>query len=126
MMNQKVEMQCKKEAPAVDEKLREALGKMIPEFQAIFGTVLDQIILYGSVARGTQRDDSDVDIAVIARRYTKDMHERLIDFAVDLELEYDKVFSVMLIEYDTFKEWENVLPFYQNMKKDGIMLWSAA
>ena len=125
-MNQKVEMQCKKEAPAVDEKLREALGKMIPEFQAIFGTVLDQIILYGSVARGTQRDDSDVDIAVIARRYTKDMHERLIDFAVDLELEYDKVFSVMLIEYDTFKEWENVLPFYQNMKKDGIMLWSAA
>lgn len=110
----------------MEDRLREALGKMIPGFQGIFGTVLDQIILYGSVARGTQRDDSDVDIAVIVRRYTEDMHDRMIDFTVELELEYNKVFSILLIEYDTFREWENVLPFYQNMKKDGIMLWSAA
>ena len=70
--------------------------------------------------------ESDVDIAVIVRKYTEDMHDKMIDLTVDLELEYNKVLSVLLIDYDNFREWEDVLPFYKNMKKDGIMLWSAA
>ena len=87
---------------------------------------MERIILYGSVARGTQTEESDVDIAVIVRKYTEDMHDKMIDLTVDLELEYNKVLSVLLIDYDNFREWEDVLPFYKNMKKDGIMLWSAA
>ena len=108
------------------ENLQEVFEKMIPGFQTIFGNVLERIILYGSVARGTQTVESDVDIAVIVRRYTEDMHDKMIDLTVDLELEYNKVLSVLLIDYDNFREWEDVLPFYKNMKKDGIMLWSAA
>ena len=54
-----------------------------------------------------------------------EMHDKMIDLTVDLELEYNKVLSVLLIDYDNFREWEDVLPFYKNMKKDGIMLWSA-
>jgi predicted nucleotidyltransferase len=106
--------------------LQEIFEKMIPGFQDIFGNVLERIILYGSVARGTQTNESDVDIAVIVRKYTDDMHDKMIDFTVDLELEYNKVLSVLLIDYDNFREWENVLPFYKNVKKEGIMLWSAA
>ena len=84
------------------------------------------IILYGSVARGPQTEESDVDIAVIVKRYMKDMHDKMIDLTVELELEYNKVLSVLIIDYDNFREWEDVLPFYKNMKKDGTMLWSAA
>ena len=107
------------------ENLQEVFERMIPGFQTIFGNVLERIILYGSVARGTQTEESDVDIAVIVRKYTEDMHDKMIDLTVDLELEYNKVLSVLLIDYDNFREWEDVLPFYKNMKKDGIMLWSA-
>ena len=106
------------------DSLREAFGKMIPEFQNIFGNVLEQIILYGSAATGTNTEESDIDIAVIVREYTEEMHDKMINFTVDLELEYNKVFSVLLIDYDNFKEWENVIPFYKNVKKDGVMLWS--
>ena len=108
------------------ENLQEVFEKMIPGFQMIFGNVLERIILYGSVARGTQTAESDIDIAVIVRRYTENMHDKMIDLTVDLELEYNKVLSVLLIDYDNFREWEDVLPLYKNMKKDGIMLWSAA
>lgn len=73
------------------------------------------IILYGSVARGTQTEESDVDIAVIVKRYMKDMHDKMIDLTVELELEYNKVLSVLIIDYDNFREWEDVLPFYKNM-----------
>lgn len=106
--------------------LQEIFEKMIPGFQKIFGSVLEQIILYGSVAKGTQTEESDIDFAVIVKKYTEDMHDQMIDFIVDLELEYNKVLSVLLIDHDNFKEWENVLPFYKNVKKDGITLWSAA
>ena len=108
------------------KELQEVFEKMVPGFQSIFGNVLEQIIVYGSVAKGTHTDESDIDIAVIVRNYTEEMHDKMIDFTVDLELEYNKVLSVLLIDYNNFKEWENVLPFYQNVKKDGIMLWSAA
>ena len=47
------------------------------------------------------------------------MHDKMIDLTVDLKLEYNKVLSVLLIDYDNFREWEDVLPFYKNMKKDG-------
>jgi hypothetical protein len=50
----------------------------------------------------------------------------MIDVTVDLELEYGKVLSVLLIDYYNFKEWENVMPFYKNVKKEGVVLWKAA
>ncbi len=104
----------------------EMLQRLIPGLLNIFHGSINRIILYGSVARGTQTSESDVDIAVIVKDYTQDMHDTMTDFIVDLELEFDKVLSVLLIDYGKFKEWENVMPFYKNVKKEGIQLWPAA
>jgi predicted nucleotidyltransferase len=105
------------------QDIKEILDNLIPELKKIFDGVLDSIILYGSFAKQTQTDESDVDIALIVKDYTDEMHNSMIDVTVDLELKYGKVLSVLLIDYDNFKEWENVLPFYKNVKKEGIVLW---
>lgn len=102
------------------------LKELVPELTGIFRDSVISIILYGSVARGTQSKDSDVDIAVIVKNYSKEMHDQMTDMLVDLELKYDKVLSVLLIDYIKFTEWENVMPFYKNVKKEGIVLWPAA
>ena len=102
------------------------LQELITGLLKIFHQSVDSIILYGSVAKGTETVESDIDIAVIVKSYTKDMHEQMIDFVVDLELEYDKVLSVLLIDYEMFAEWSNILPFYKNVKREGILLWPAA
>ena len=52
--------------------------------------------------------------------------ELLSDFIVDMNLKYDKVFSVIDIDYDMFLKWKGVTPFYQNVTKEGIVLWKAA
>ena len=54
------------------------------------------------------------------------MHDEMLDFLVDLELEFDKVISVLLIDYDDYQEWKDVMPFYKNVRKEGITLWQAA
>ena len=48
-----------------DEKLRKILQEMAELLQGVYGDLLKAIILYGSVARGTQTEDSDVDIMVL-------------------------------------------------------------
>ena len=48
------------------------------------------------------------------------------DLVVNLNLKYDKVFSVIDIDYAVFKKLENITPFYKNVNKEGIVLWKAA
>ena len=101
--------------------------QLIPEIVEIYGDLLVSVILYGSVARGTQTDESDIDIAVMLRnKENNEMKERMTDIIVDLELEYNKVLSILRIDYEKFKVWEDTMPFYKNMKKDGVILWQAA
>ena len=78
-----------------------------------------EIILYGSVARGTATSESDIDIAVILDDYTDKMHDEMIEFVVDLELKYNKVISVLPIYNKQFNEWGNITPFFKNIKKTG-------
>lgn len=85
------------------------------------------IIVYGSVARDTYTEESDVDVAIILKSpLDAKSEDKLSDFVVDLNLKYDKVFSVIDIEEDTFEKWGTVSPFYRNVKKEGIVLWKAA
>ena len=108
------------------DHISEMLRRLVPEMVDIFRQSSVRIILYGSVARGMQAKDSDVDIAVILTSYTEEEYDRMWDLIVDLQLEYDLVLSVLLIDAQKFAEWENVMPFYINMKKDGVILWPAA
>jgi predicted nucleotidyltransferase len=86
-----------------------------------------QIVLYGSVARGTAEADSDIDIALFLNgRLSSAQQDALSDLIVDLNLKYDKVFSVVDIDQQTYLKWRHVTPFYQNVSKEGIVLWKAA
>ena len=83
-----------------------------------------KIVLYGSVVRGTDTEESDVDVALLlTKSMDKDEEEELSEFIVDMNLKYDKVFSIIDIEYNIFCKWEAIMPFYRNMEKDGIILW---
>lgn len=111
------------------KNINSIITRLIPTLNNIFNTNgknVEAIILYGSEARGTATEESDIDIAVIIEHYTEEMHQQMIDAVVDLELEYNKVISVLLINNTQFNVWKNVSPFYTNIKKDGIELWKAA
>ncbi len=108
----------------MDEKI---LNELVDGILEIMKPSVERIILYGSVARGTSTDESDIDVAVLVRDVlTNEIQELLSGFVVDMNLKYDKVFSVLDIDYSDFRKWEGVTPFYQNMAREGIVLWRAA
>lgn len=88
---------------------------------------IEQIILYGSFARGTHTAESDIDIALLVHgSLNREVEDRLSDFIVDLNLKYDRVLSVIDIELENFRKWEAILPFYKNIQREGVVLWEAA
>ena len=107
--------------------VNEALEQLIPGLVSIYGSFLDRVILYGSEARGTQTPESDVDIAIFLRAgTTKEMDDHMMDLIVDLGLACDRLLSPVNIDLAQFDEWKDILPFYQNIQKDGVILWQTA
>lgn len=93
----------------------------------IFSDNMEAIILYGSVARNESTPESDIDIAIIMKKDMDDtVREKLIHWSADMDLRYDRVFSIIDIPEKNMQKWGNVLPFYQNVKKEGVVLWKAA
>ena len=94
---------------------------------AIFGKNVRRIILYGSAARREETAESDIDIAIVVRSQIDDAtKKRFLSWAADMDIRYERVFSIVDILEGNMKKWENVLPYYQNVKKEGIVLWKAA
>lgn len=108
------------------EENKELLDLLVQMLLEVYGNSIRSIFLYGSVARGTYTEESDIDVAVIIEKYTKQMHDEMNDRIVDLELEYNKVLSVLLIDKDKYNKWIDVVPFYQNVQNEGVYLWKAA
>ena len=101
---------------------RELVEKLLDVFQ----DKALRIVLYGSVARGENTTDSDIDIAVFVRTKVDPVTEdRLSEAVVDMNLKYDKVFSVIDIDHAVYSRWREVTPFYLNVDREGIVLWAA-
>ena len=111
---------------AKNNHLLKVLKRLVTYLCLICGENIDEVVLYGSYARGTNDDESDVDIAVVLKKeFSKKIHDLMIDKIVDLELECDKVLSVVTVKYDDYNNDNNISPFYKNIKKEGIVLWKA-
>ena len=83
--------------------------------------------ILGSVARNENTDESDIDIAIIVKNEMDEAtKERFIRWSAELDLRYDRVFSIIDIQEENMEKWGKVLPFYQNVQKEGRVLWQAA
>ena len=104
----------------MQEELVEGIKKLLEDD-------LISIVLYGSVARGTATEESDIDIAIIVKHeFDIELRDKVVELAVDIDLKYDTVLSIVDIDYNKYLEWQDIMPFYKNIKKEGIVLWNAA
>jgi len=101
--------------------------ELVQGLLAILSDRTVRIVLYGSTARGTAQPESDIDIAlIVSQRLTPRQEDQLSGLIVDLNLKYNKVFSVVDIDHQTYLKWRGAVPFYQNVDREGIVLWKAA
>lgn len=110
-----------------NKEIMNVITDMIVSLCDIYGSQISEVILYGSYARGTQTDDSDIDIAIIlSEKPSKETTDKMIECVAIHEIECGKVLSVIDINSEMFNKWKDTLPFYKNICKEGIVLWTAA
>ena len=77
------------------------------------------MVLFGSQSRGHATLNSDIDILIIPKKEVKeDILENIGEVKVKNKI------NTMILDLKTFKgDIKNETPLYQNIKKDGIILF---
>ena len=86
----------------------------------LYGNDLHEIILHGSHARGEERRDSDIDLAVILKKDIQPSKEitRINEKTYEIDVKYNKVLNFQPICLEKFES--EPLSFFQSIKKEGI------
>jgi len=94
-----------------------------------FGNHLKLLKLFGSRSRGEGSEFSDFDVLAVVDgepwRLSDEMHDAV--YPLMRKYDYKIVISLIVLSKDHFSQIKRIRTnFYQNVKRDGIDLWTAA
>jgi uncharacterized protein len=109
----------------ISERYREMAEEFTRRVIADLDGAVDSIVLYGSVARGQARRDSDIDVLVISpdvENIRKKVSSIRNDFTY--ETEYMVYLSLVFLSREDFYTLQQVgSPFIQDVVRDGVVLY---
>ena len=111
-----------------DERLKKILMELAEMLHEVYRDKLKSVILYGSTARGTATEDSDVDIMVLVdgtEQELRTFEDKLGDVSTDISIKYFKVFSIIEVRYQEYITWMKISTFYINISEQGVVLYAA-
>jgi predicted nucleotidyltransferase len=91
------------------------------ELRTLYGSRLSKLILYGSYARGEQREGSDIDFLVVLKDETIKTGAELRfmnSVLFDLEMRYNTTISAHPTTLGRYVSSDYL--FYQNVRREGI------
>lgn len=81
------------------------------------------VILYGSRARGDERQDSDWDILILTDYPANlEIERKFRNELYDLELETGESFSVFVYSKNDWQTKQKITPYYNNVTEEGVSL----
>lgn len=100
-----------KKAPTLDEFLRIV--------KARFADSVEEVILFGSYARGDYNEESDIDVLIVG---DVDFDE-LMDVVTDILLKHGELISPVVIKPEEFKRRED--SFIKTVLREGKVVYSS-
>lgn len=101
-----------------------AVAEFLIALQQQYGGAIENVILYGSAARGEARVESDVDLMVLTRcALNQDEQAAIRTLIGQLQLTYGCVLSVLIMPPDEQRQHRRGSSLWRNIQRDGIPLW---
>jgi len=90
------------------------------ELKSLYGERLNNIILYGSYARGEATKESDIDVMIILKGSVTPGKEidKMIDVITDINLKYETLISVFPVSNENYLNVKS--PILINVRREGI------
>ena len=113
-------------AVCTESKLKVVLQAVKNASAQLYGDKLNKIILYGSYARGDNTEESDIDIMIILDcdiENVKKMRGQTAEMSSNISIEQEVFLSILLRDRKHFEDSLDVLPFYQNIVREGITVY---
>ncbi|MBR5624638.1 nucleotidyltransferase domain-containing protein [bacterium] len=110
----------------MEKRVEKILNEYVDVVKNIYKEHIQQIILYGSYARGDYRDDSDIDIMIlldIPDMKIKDYRHTLSNYTYDFNIDNDVDIKPIAKNEAHFNKWAVNYPFYNNIRNEGIRLY---
>lgn len=108
------------------QALQNLMHQYITEVRKIYGLCLQKIILFGSYARGDYNADSDVDIMILLdisdlelKAYSRQLSYMTYDFNLDNDIDIKPIAKSQA----HFNKWSENYPFYNSIRKEGVVLY---
>jgi len=104
----------------IQKKYREAVEEFVRRVLERYRDKIDSIILFGSVARGEAKADSDIDILVVGDVSL----EELVEVSFPILLEYGELISAKNMKKDRFDfSAKEGYSFIRNVLREGVVLY---
>lgn len=103
------------------DKRVHAIVRSVREFlEDRYGSDLKAVILYGSHARGTASEDSDIDLLVVVDDTLDPWRVRrsLDDLLFEILLETGELVSIIVVPQSYYESYNT--PFFQNVRREGV------
>ena len=115
--------------PEVDAIRERTLHELVARLRELEGDNLIRVILYGSVARGDAREDSDTDVFILLRDEYVANGERICDITTDIDIwtgECRTHITPDIFDLKTYNYEIRLGGFFKNLDRDGIILYDTA
>lgn len=106
----------------MNDSLRTILAELRERLEAVYGTRLIQLVLYGSQARGDSVMGSDIDVLVVLKgpvAVSNEVH-RTSRILSDISLKHDAVVSCVFMDEDRFTHRNG--PLLRNIRREGVAI----
>lgn len=101
-------------------------NQLIQKIKAVVESVAPgaTLILYGSYAKRTQDEHSDIDLLILVDKESLSPEEvQAIKYPLyDLEFEYGIIISPMVLPKTEWHQKHKITPFYENVASQGVLL----
>lgn len=108
---------------ATEQSVAGALARFAGVVRERFGDSVVEIRLFGSHARSSAHEESDVDVAVVLNEAGWETRRDIIDLATDIGLEHGLTLSPTVFDAATYERWRvQDRPLVRDIEHEGIRL----
>jgi len=113
----------------MEKELADLLHQFRDELEKALGSNLEQLVLYGSRARGDEMPDSDADVLVVLRDASHRVREMVHQIAYRLmwDREFRPLIALNIVDHEYYLMLREANSSYiKNIQREGKPLWPAS